>query len=610
MIEKMNKYSFLIYYKDYDAFLEKLRSVGVVHIIEKEKGTFGNDTVIQQKMQEAQKLKATIADLEKRKPAKATEVKQSEDTAEELLIAIEKVKDWREKADTALELSKKESTQMVVWGDFDMTMPQKLIQAGYIMEFYFCPTSRFQEEWKDKYNAFVSSQSGGHIYFVTITKKSVELEIEADKVKLADYSYSDMLKEQEELRNQIALFDTALENYAESGLETLKQAQLDFQDVISLDTVKLNTYSEVENKVMLLEGWSPVSKEEDLIQMLHEEGTFYQTDEPEKTENVPILLKNNKFAQLFEPIGEMYSLPNYHGIDMTVFWAPFYTIFFGICMGDAGYGLLLVAISSFLLLKGKESIKSMARLILALGISTIIFGTICGSFFGIELTNVQASWMTGLKAIMIDSNQLFSLSLILGVIQLSFAMIIKGVKEILLKGFRYSLDTWGWFLCLWGNGITYLLSTNGTIAPEIAKYLYIGINTVALSCMLFFNNPEGSLLSNIGGGLWGLYNKATGILGDLLSYIRLFALGISGAILGLVFNQLAVNISNDVSIAVVSQLIMVLILLIGHAMNIFISGLSAFVHPMRLTFIEFYNNAGFESGGRKYNPFKKQTNQL
>jgi V/A-type H+/Na+-transporting ATPase subunit I len=110
-------------------------------------------------------------------------------------------------------------------------------------------------------------------------------------------------------------------------------------------------------------------------------------------------------------------------------------------------------------------------------------------------------------------------------------------------------------------------------------------------------------LTNFGLGLWNTYNMATGLLGDLLSYIRLFALGISSAILGFVFNSLAVSMSG--SIPVVSAIVMVIILVFGHSINLFMSGLGAFVHPMRLTFVEFYKNAGFTGGGKKYNPFRK-----
>lgn len=116
------------------------------------------------------------------------------------------------------------------------------------------------------------------------------------------------------------------------------------------------------------------------------------------------------------------------------------------------------------------------------------------------------------------------------------------------------------------------------------------------------NNLKRNPFINIGAGLWDAYNMATGILGDLLSYIRLFALGISSSVMGFVFNDLAINMSGD--IPVLSTIIMLIIMIFGHGINIFMGGLGAFVHPMRLTFVEFYKNAGFEGGGKKYKPFK------
>lgn len=125
--------------------------------------------------------------------------------------------------------------------------------------------------------------------------------------------------------------------------------------------------------------------------------------------------------------------------------------------------------------------------------------------------------------------------------------------------------------------------------------------------IFIFNGPMSKIYSpfvNIGSGLWDTYNMATGLLGDVLSYIRLFALGLSGSILGLVFNDLAIRMSPDVP--VLHHVVMILILVLGHAMNIGLSALSAFVHPMRLTFVEFYKNSGFKGGAKKYEPFKKR----
>ena len=117
-----------------------------------------------------------------------------------------------------------------------------------------------------------------------------------------------------------------------------------------------------------------------------------------------------------------------------------------------------------------------------------------------------------------------------------------------------------------------------------------------------YNSPDKNVFVNFGLGLWDTYNMATGLLGDILSYVRLFALGLSGGILASVFNSLAVGMSPDNIIA--GPIVMVLIFLIGHSINIFMNVLGAMVHPMRLTFVEFFKNAGYEGGGKEYKPFK------
>jgi V/A-type H+-transporting ATPase subunit I len=124
---------------------------------------------------------------------------------------------------------------------------------------------------------------------------------------------------------------------------------------------------------------------------------------------------------------------------------------------------------------------------------------------------------------------------------------------------------------------------------------------VAGLLILVLNNPKRNILINIGAGLWDVYGMATGLLGDILSYIRLFALGISSAILGMVFNSMAMSMKPDNII--LGPLVMILILVVGHGITIFMSSLGAFVHPIRLTFVEFYKNAGFTGGGKAYKPF-------
>ncbi len=285
-------------------------------------------------------------------------------------------------------------------------------------------------------------------------------------------------------------------------------------------------------------------------------------------------------------------------------------LFFGFCLGDAGYGVLMAVAALFMRRKVKKELKQIMGLIFYLGVSTFFFGVISGVLFGIPLYETGLPVYSDLAARFAqhgtDINMLlFYLSLVLGGIQILFGMFIKAINETRQFGWKHAVGTLGWIVLLTGGISIYLISEFAGIPLENLNPAIYTLLVVSGLMILFLNNLKRNILMNFGLGLWNTYNMVTGILGDLLSYIRLFALGISSAILGFVFNSLALEMSGNVP--VLSILIMVVILVIGHSINLFMSGLGAFVHPMRLTFVEFYKNAGFAGGGKQYNPFKKLT---
>jgi V/A-type H+-transporting ATPase subunit I len=227
-------------------------------------------------------------------------------------------------------------------------------------------------------------------------------------------------------------------------------------------------------------------------------------------------------------------------------------------------------------------------------------------YFDIINKYSEADWafLNSFRHLLLDPNKMFYLSLIIGGIQIIFGMFIKAANQIKQYGLQYAYATIGWIFLIVGGLVLTLLKQTGTLNEgtySVGLYVVLGISALGI---LLFNNPKRNILVNFGAGIYDTYNMVTGVLGDLLSYIRLFALGISSAILGFVFNDLALNMSPDTII--LKQLVFVIILLVGHGINIFMSGLGSFVHPMRLTFVEFYKNAGFSGGGKKYQPFSKQ----
>ncbi len=305
---------------------------------------------------------------------------------------------------------------------------------------------------------------------------------------------------------------------------------------------------------------------------------------------------------MFEPICKLYMLPKYNEIDLTPFFAPFFMLFFGLCLGDSGYGLFILLAVSIYRLVAKEigtTMKPILTLVQLLGASTFVCGLLTGTFFGFNIYDINIPFFQNMKEhVYLDNQMMFNLSLILGVIQIIFGMILKIFNRTIQFGFRYAVSTLGWVLLLVSTAFAYLVP--GVI--PMGGTVHLVILAIAGIMIFLFNSPGKNVFINIGLGLWDSYNMVTGLLGDVLSYVRLFALGLSGGILASVFNSLAVGMSPDN--VILGPIVMVIIFLIGHAINMFMNVLGAMVHPMRLTFVEFFKNSGYEGGGKEYKPFK------
>ena len=629
MIVPMRKLSLLIFYKEYQDFLEELRDRGVVHIHENKKRS-AEDETLKQKVLIQKRVGEMIRMLSKRIPESKERIEEllerwsqaiepaekmafyqqvfypnqkaeiSETTELELLAFLESQFKRMEYIDQQIASLEKDGAVYAPWGDLPVERIKGLENAGWDLRFFMTPGRKYLPEWEEKYNAFVVNEEKGQKYFVTLSPKTADENPEADRIQFPTLSADEIRQRVGVLQNEKGEVANNLERIATFSIDYLKSLQVQLQEDADLLKVKGAAQSLLEDKVIALEGWVPESIAVETDQWLANKGVAYELAEPVQEDNPPILLKNNKFARLFEFIGELYSLPNYREIDLTPFFAPFFVLFFGLCLGDAGYGLFILLGVSIYKLKAKEAIKPVLSLAQWLGLSTVIMGLVGGTFFGIQLLEVQVPWIEKFKAFMLDSSQLFNLALIIGVVQIIFGMILKVANLWKQAGFSAALSTIGWLVLIVGGGACYGLSMKG-VDVTIPTY---AVAIIAGLLIFVLNDVRRNPVINVFAGLWDSYNMLTGLLGDTLSYIRLFALGISGAVLGLVFNDLAMNMSGD--IPVVKQIIMLVILLFGHSVNLFMAGLGSFVHPMRLTFVEFYKNAGFEGGGKKYQPFKKR----
>lgn len=604
MITKMKKLTFLVFHKDYEPFLEQLRDLGVVHVEVKQQGE-AETPALQHDLHLLNRCTAVINTLEPLVPTAKNGAEASVRTVENPLPAEEIVARYDELAAqrTAVEQHAatlaKDIQTLEPWGDFRPETVARLGEAGYKMLFYTCPLRAYDEQWERDYNAVVIHKDKQSVHFITVVAADEEPDINAEPCRLPQRSLSELKGEAESLAEKARTIDESIATFAREAVPQLKEAKAVLTEEVDFARVRLTGEPTCADKLFLLQGWVPATQVEHIRTALDDSGQFYQIDDPAPDDNIPIELSNNKFAKLFEPLTKLYMLPSYRELDLTLFFAPFFMLFFGLCLGDMGYGLLMiVALPVFEKLFKLINPEFSKGLVILFGVSTILCGALSGNFFGFQIYDLQIPFVQKMKSLLyIDSSKMFTVSLGIGVVQILFGMVLKAVNLTIQLGFKYALSTIGWIVLL----LTVIVAALTGIG--FGNPVVIALLALAAVGIFLFNSPGKNPLLNIGLGLWDTYNMATGLLGDVLSYVRLFALGLSGGILGQVFNSMAVGMSPKTP--VIGFLVMALIFCVGHALNIFMNILGAIVHPMRLTFVEFFKNAGYTGGGEEYRPFSK-----
>jgi len=680
MILPMVKYSFVVFHKDYDRFLEKLGELGVLDIIEQEdvnreeelsedRDEISRIDAVLKLLQQSDNIKSdrkgSRKNRENRKTVNTGEPGPEEHTDHETMLGylhrIELLAEEKKVLAEKLDHAEREIERLEPWGDFNSSDLDKLKPAGYDVALYKCAASRFDPAWEADYTLFRIAERDGTIFFLIIAKTADHLTIDADRVDPGNSPLSELFALQKELSSQQEQLQANIASLREQALPALDSYRRHLDNKIAFREAVLDTRKISDDQLMILEGWVPKPAIQKLEQLLENEDVVSLANPPEEGDSPPVELKNSRFSRLFEPISKLFDLPNYGELDLTPYFAPFFMIFFGFALGDAGYGVFFILFAAILKLRVKKSFKPILSLAQLFGVATIVFGLLSGTFFGVNLIdsgytithqsieqysndNIPPQAVNKLKTfegqhfksreefvsitgkllgpelmdkyettliryaeaglpivssfrhLMQDPLQMFYLAILIGGVQILFAMFIRVLNETRRKGFKYALPTIGWLVLI----ISIILKSTGLFEAPYLDYLFYSLLAISGVLILILNRPGAGILTRIGSGIWDSYGMITGFFGDLLSYIRLFALGISSAILGFVFNDISLELLN---IPYVGWLLFLVLLLFGHTINLFMATLGGFIHPMRLTFVEFYKNAGFEGGGKKYTPF-------
>lgn len=456
----------------------------------------------------------------------------------------------------------------------------------------------------------VISEDKDNLYVIVLTSKSEE---EIVKEVLRNNSFSNVkLSGEETPEKEISIYNNRIKeledeiSYYKQEIERLTinlpelEIVYDYLMNQKLRIASSENFLMTEN-VNIIKGYIPTNMHNEFAESVKAAlGNVYylEVEEADKDDpNVPILLNNSKFVKSFESLTSMYALPRYNEIDPTPFLAPFYLIFFGMMLADLGYGLILL-IGTFLALKLfnlSENQKSFIRFFYYLSYPTIVWGLVYGSFLG---------GIIPMPALINPSEEYFDIliiSIIFGIIHLYFGLGLKAYLSIREKKYLDALfDVGFWYMALTG-GIGFLLPTLITL-PSIIKNVSLVVMVIGMVGIVATGGRSSkSIAGKAVGGLYSLYGISS-YVGDFVSYSRLMALGLSGGFIGGAINMIAGMLFDSGIVGIIGGIV---VFIGGQFFNIFLSALGAYVHSIRLIFVEFFGKF-YEGGGKRFNLFRSE----
>ena len=570
MIEKMTRYSFVLLAGGQEKFLEDLQELGVVDITRSERPV---DERSEKMLLEAEGLRKRISEIKAGSDAHMQELKNG------------------------LDALRREIEELEPWGEYDR---KRLEGLGLGVHFYNVARKLFDPSWAESYPLEIINEKAGRVWFVVLGDNSgfPAKEIPAPSRSVAEVE-TDLASKEEEIK----AYSRELESL-KTDIPEMERRLAEANSDLSRYLASQKGESAVQGHIVVFEGFAPEDGHERLSEALDGMDCWWSSEAAKVEDQPPIEFRNNRFVRMFEPLTDMYGRPAYDGFDPTPFISIFFLLFFAMCMGDMGYGLLLIVVG--FLLKKVKSFSNLAPLVVTLGIGTVVVGFFFHTFFSMDISQWECI-PKSLKSVMVPAtvagyDGTMVLSLAIGIVHLCLAMIVKTVMATKNQGFIESLGTWGWTLLIVGGVVLAMVAVMGIIDAKVTKIAVIALGVICAIGIFPLNNIHRHPLKNVGSGLWDTYNMATGILGDVLSYLRLYALGLAGAMLGFAFNDLAKMALGDGGARWIA---FILIVVIGHTLNLAMAALGAFVHPLRLNFLEFFKNSGYEGAGRKYNPLSK-----
>jgi V/A-type H+-transporting ATPase subunit I len=594
MIVKMKKLTLLCTRDSREETLAELRNLGVVHLqhIQPPEGA---------DLDEARNLVDHLQRALEVLP-KHPHVKPSGKTPHDVVKSVWELIHRKQTQVEQIEALEMEIRHYEPFGSFSPETVRELAEQGVTVKLCKLPVKE-TPEFPGNVNVVELSRDRSNIYAALIARGALQFDVE--EIPLPKKPLNDLRTELEELQSNLEATEEEFSGFAGDHAAVAELAG-DAEDRVHY--LEARTGMGDTEDVWYLRGFFPAEKESELRAAASKQGWAVLLEEPAEDDAVPTLLRNPKWVKPVKAALDLIDIvPGYKELDVSALFLIFLSIFFAFIIGDAGYGLLFIGLTLFgkWKTKGKEAAQPGLNLMLIMSTATIIFGTLTGNYFGIPIDSLPHalklltnSYMTGWNGAKWDSdlaaNHIMFICFSIAVVHLSIAHLWNIVRKINSGAAFVDL---GWLLCTWSlYTIVLELVIDVTLYPLIQtiKIPLLGAGVLSVAV--------GLLLTKSYIGIITLFLDVISNFVDIISYIRLYAVGAASLAVAQAFNEMAIG----VGFHGLASLGAALILFAGHGLNIILGAMGVMVHGIRLNTLEFSGHAGVEWAGIHYNPFKKK----
>jgi V/A-type H+-transporting ATPase subunit I len=590
MIVKMEKITLLLSAKQRKEALAKLRKLGVLHIHHIKKPQSED---IHSLETEAIRLQSALHIIgEEGGPYDEPGIGQVSSRVDQILHLAEE----RNHLITALEEQQETAKWFQIWGAISYSSLQELKEAGVFIRFYIVSKGALKKLPEDKLIQIVKEEKGS-VYFALFARSPDE-RLEFREERIPEVEFTALESRIEEIRNEIQKIDNTLKDLSKYRKSFIAYEN-DLEKRIEFHHVMYGMGE--EEHFVYLQGYCPRENVSRIKKAADDEEWAYVIQEPDKPDEVPTLIRNPKWLRIIDPLFKfMGTLPGYNEYDISLWFLLFFSLFFAILIGDGGYGLVFLGLTLFVSKKVKGLPKEPLHLVYVLGATTLLWGLITGTWFGYE----KIAQFPFLDVMIIDQinsfadfNQDFMMYLcfVICIIHLSIAHAIKAFKVI---NSPVALAEAGWICILWA---LFFLAGNLVIGKIFPSFAWILLGVGVLLALLF-SNFQKNILKGIGASLGNLPLSIISSFSDIVSYLRLFAVGYASVTVASSFNRMALDAGFH---SVMSSFVAAFILFFGHTLNIMLGLMSVIVHGIRLNMLEFSGHLNMQWAGKNYRPFRE-----